>query len=339
MVSGPLFDRYGEKTIYIPSLGYILAIMMTSLCKEYYQFILAQGILGGMCVGLIFTPAIAVPNHYFRARIATAAGFIVASSSLGGILFPIIINNLLQSSLGFGWTVRLCGFIVLAFLAIACATIKSRRLNNGDEKGAQQTKPKPGPLLRRPIYLASVFGTFFLTWGMFTPYFFLTSFAVKAGMGVSLASYLISILNAASFFGRVFTGLAADKVGRYNMLFLSAVSSAVLLFCWDKTDTANAAIIVFTVLYGFCSGAIISLMNACIAQITPDHRMIGISLGVLMFVNSFSGLSGPPISGALVTRFGSFQSAGYFGGFSTLIGAGFILAVRLQGAKGWRSAF
>ena len=48
-----------------------------------------------------------------------------------------------------------------------------------------------------------------------------------------------------------------------------------------------AGIIVFSVLYGFFSGGLISLQAACVAQITPRMDMIGIKIGVMMAICSF----------------------------------------------------
>ena len=40
--SGPIFDRFGARRLIIPaSLGYVLSIMFTSLCTEYWHFILS----------------------------------------------------------------------------------------------------------------------------------------------------------------------------------------------------------------------------------------------------------------------------------------------------------
>jgi MFS family permease len=305
--------------------------MMTSLCTEYYQFVLAQGILGGFSVGMIFTPIMSVPNHYFRRKIGIALGTIVAGSSVGGVVFPITLNRLLNSSsIGFGWTVRTCGFIIAASLGITCATVKARLHHTGQAPGSKSFK--------RPLYYLTVVAVFFMTWGIFVPYFYLASSSTQHGMGVELASYLVAILNAASFFGRVVPGLAADMLGRYNMTCLAAVCSGILLLCWQQM-TSNAAIVAFAALYGFFSGAIISLGNACIAQITPNPRHIGAHVGMLMFVNSFAGLSGPPISGALVARYGSYDQSGYFAGASVLVGATILFATRFVGERDFRKPF
>ncbi|OCT44652.1 hypothetical protein CLCR_06123 [Cladophialophora carrionii] len=128
LISGNLFDLYGARVLIIPGMMvYIFSILMTSLCHEYYQFLLAQGLLCGLAVGFIFTPATSVVGHYFRSRRGLAMGFITAGSSLGGILLPIALKNGLYShTLRFTWTIRTVGFVLLILMAIACALVKER---------------------------------------------------------------------------------------------------------------------------------------------------------------------------------------------------------------------
>ena len=69
----------------------------------------------------------------------------------------------------------------------------------------------------------------------------------------------LSILNASSIFGRVLPNFVADKIGSYNMLIPMAFVTGVLIFAWLGIHDA-AGMIVFAVLYGFFSGAYISLL-------------------------------------------------------------------------------
>lgn len=62
---------------------------------------------------------------------------------------------------------------------------------------------------------------------------------------------------------------------------LAALSCGILLFCLHKITTSGA-IIAFSTLYGICSGGLISLQSACIGQITPDHSIIGVKIGLMM---------------------------------------------------------
>ncbi|KAG8412741.1 hypothetical protein J3458_013182 [Metarhizium acridum] len=97
----------------------VVAIMMTSLCTQYYQFMLAQGILGGLA------SAMTGVSHYFHKRRAAALGVTVTGSSLGGVVFPIMLSRMIKS-LGFAWSVRVVGFVILATITIAILTVKER---------------------------------------------------------------------------------------------------------------------------------------------------------------------------------------------------------------------
>lgn len=294
--------------------------MMTSLCKEYYQFMLAQGILGGLCCGMMFAPAMAAVGQYFRTRRALAMGIAVSGSSLGGVIFPIALNNLFQiQSIAFGWGVRIVGFIILALLAIACATVR-RRL-----------PPRKGNILvlsafRDPSYILTIASLFFLIWGMFTPFFYIETYATYRGMSPRLASYMLSILNAASIIGRIIPGLLADHFGNLILLSISGFCTGILLLCWMAVKS-NAAIIVFAALYGFCSGAIVSLLSPCIAQIAPHPSLIGAYLGMAFLIVGVSGLTGTPICGALIDGYG-WWAAMVFSGVAVFVGAGLVLVTK-----------
>lgn len=53
-VVGWCFDRYGPRPLLVTGAAiYVSSMMMTSLCKSYYQYLLAQGVLFGLGVGLM----------------------------------------------------------------------------------------------------------------------------------------------------------------------------------------------------------------------------------------------------------------------------------------------
>lgn len=164
--------------------------------------------------------------------------------------------------------------------------------------------PKPTPFnimdfvvpFKEAGYDLVCFGSFLFFLGMFLPINYIILEAIHQGMGPKLASYLVSILNAASFFGRTMPGYIADKVGRYNTMFVMciftgglqhspAISSNEVLKIYSSTAivtlalwipaSSNAATIVFAALFGFGSGAFVSLAPSLIAQIS-EVRSIGV---------------------------------------------------------------
>lgn len=100
-------------------------------------------------------------------------------------------------------------------------------------------------------------------------------------MGPGLAFYLATIFNGASFPGRVIPGVLADKLGRFNIFIAATVSSGILTFCWQRVKS-NVAILVFTAIFGFCSGAIVSGMAVSFASIPKDPQNIGTYMGMGM---------------------------------------------------------
>jgi len=53
-----------------------------------------------MCFGiagcLVYSPATAVAGHWFLKKRSTAVGIIVAGSGLGGVIYPIMLKELLE---------------------------------------------------------------------------------------------------------------------------------------------------------------------------------------------------------------------------------------------------
>jgi MFS family permease len=187
---------------------------------------------------------------------------------------------------------------------------------------------------KEPQYVTLIGAVFLMIMGVFIPIFYLPTYAVAHGFSTELAFYLTAILNAASFFGRVIPGITADKVGRFNMLCVMGISTGILSLCWQKITT-HAGIIVFAILYGFTSGAIVSLMAVCFAQIPKNPKNIGTYMGMGMLVASCAALIGPPVSGALVNHYHSFKQVSIFSGVVSLAGGFGVLFVKFAGGEGF----
>lgn len=238
-------------------------MMLTSLCTEFYQFLLCQGILIGVCSGLIFAPALSVVGHYFSKKRALAMALASTGSPVGGVIYPVVMTNFLQNpSLGFAWGQRVCGFLSLFLLAIASVFIRPTAIR-------RQGKFILLEAFLKPAYSLQVAALFMVTLGLWTPYFYLARYGVENGMEPGLASYLFALLNAGSFVGRVLGGVVAHHVGQFNIITSACFSSAILLFCWLRIHS-TAELIVLSFLFGASSGIVIALMMSTIAH-TADH--------------------------------------------------------------------
>jgi len=306
---------------------YVFAIMMTSICTRYWHFMLAQGILTGLANGLVMFPALAAVPQWFDKRRGAAMGIAVAGSSIGAVVFPIMLSNLLtRTGLGFGWSVRIVGFVMVPGLALSALAIRSRF-------PPRRTRFFLWHAFRDPMYDLLVASFFFAMIGMFVPLFLIPTYAITRGMGDTLASYLVAIINGASVFGRVIPGVVGDKLGRINILATAAATTAILVFCWPYAQS-NAAIIAFSALFGFFSGAIISGGSVAVTMCVDRPENVGTYMGVGMALASFSALVGPPVSGSMVERYHGFHELSYFSGTMTLFGALLAVLAKLKSPIG-----
>jgi len=171
-------------------------------------------------------------------------------------------------------------------------------------------------------------GFFFVLWGLFLPIFYLPTYAQFHGVGVGLSNHLIAILNAGSFVGRLVAGGLGVKIGQFNVISFCSVACGILLLCWLKITSA-AGLIVFSVLYGFFSGGFIGTMISTIPLLADHPSEIGTYIGMMSGIVAFAALTGTPIDGAFVDKYGGFSQATIWSGIMALVGAGLVIAARI----------
>lgn len=253
--------------VYTGSIGIVFCMIMISLCHSFWQFLLAQGVLLGVSTALATWPMVALVGQYFKRSRAAATGIVIAGSSLGGIIWPIVIDRLLNNTnLGFPWTIRTLGFIMIPLLMFSCAATRSPKTApktleadpQGDKKAAGEDKPAERKaavkmLLKQPSLQLTCLAMFMIYFGLFAPIFYLPSFAAEAGFSTTLAFYTASIVNGASFLGRILPGFVADRHGKFNCIIIATMSSGVVILCWTRA-TSVAALVIWSAAYGFVSG-------------------------------------------------------------------------------------
>lgn len=257
---------------------------MTSLCTEYYQFFLAQAILLGVSMSFTTWPPVAVVSRHMPHRRGLALGLVISGSSLGGLIWPIVLQQLLyHTSLGFGWTMRVVGFIMLPMLAVACLVVVEAPRpkmdpadsESGQEQGSQEQKPETKKkadlsIVKKPAFLLLCLGLAIGYLGLFAPFFYVSAYAVTEGVSSSLAFYLISIINGVSMFGRILSGVLADRWGHFNCMIAALGASAIVAFCWTAA-TNVAGLVVWSIVYGFTSGVSFPLYLPTF-RLYPGHR-------------------------------------------------------------------
>ncbi|EOD52666.1 putative mfs monocarboxylate transporter protein [Neofusicoccum parvum UCRNP2] len=272
-VSGRLFDAgYFRSTVITGMFLEVLAIFMTSISTKYWQIFLSQGLCGGIGISLVWCPTVSLVSTYFVKRRAVAISFVLCGSSLGGVIFPAVFQQLMPH-IGFRWTVRVIGFIIMGLYAVVLSLTRTR------------TAPRAsGPFLdlksfKEPSYSLFTVGTFAMIWGVYNAFFYVNSFARDiAGIDTSQSSTLLYLMNGGAIAGRLIPSFVADRFfGSLNTyVFLTAIAG-IIMFCWSVVDSWTS-LMIWAAFYGFFGSGVQGIFTAALAGLTTDLQKMGIRI-------------------------------------------------------------
>ncbi|KAJ5893330.1 hypothetical protein N7495_005021 [Penicillium taxi] len=308
VITGPLFDAgYFHALLGFAAFMLPFGLMMTSISTKFWQLILAQGICVGLAAGCLFVPSVALLPQYFRRKRGLANGIAASGSSIGGVVYPIMFDQL-QQKVGFAWATRAIGFICFGTICISLGVMRIR-ITPKEKRSLYQLSA-----FKEPAFVLFSVAMFIGFLGFYNFLFYVQSYAINTGIvDKNLGFYLLSMLNAASTFGRIGPNFLADHVGPLNVLTPAVSITTILAFVWIGVHT-TAGMIVLSILYGFFSGGFVSLPPVVMAYMTPDVRELGTRMGMVFAVTSIGVLIGTPIGGAILNKSGDYLGVQLFTG-------------------------
>lgn len=247
-----------------------------------------------MSASLLFNPALSAIGHWFCKKRAFATGVVCTAGGLGGIAFSLIIPYL-GPRIGFPWAIRVIAFISAGLFIVSNLTLRKR------------LPPEPKArllidftLFRDLNFAVTTCAVFFVEFAVFIPYSYISSYAIHHGLSLQGAFLVNVVLNAGAIPGRMLPGYVADRVGAFNTMCATSLACAIfILGLWLVAGSDEAKIMSFAAIFGFWSGAAISLSPVCISRVCRIEDY-GKCNGMAYFVASFGALVGIPIAGALL---------------------------------------
>ncbi|KAG1727501.1 major facilitator superfamily domain-containing protein [Suillus lakei] len=275
LISGPLYDRgWFYRLMIVGSLLQSLALFALSFTKpgQFYLAFMVQGVLAGFGIGLTYAPSMAVISQHFSKRRTLVMALATSGTPLGAMIHPIMLNHLLNGTVGFARGVRASAGFVSALLLIACLSMRTRELPAPTVRYSAVARK----CSREVLFILMTVGSTLFQFGFFFPVFYLQLDSVKHDIDINFSFYSLVIMNAACFIGRCTAGIIAAYTGVLNFTIASTIAcSALIISMIALSDIPSVVVLGLT--YGYFSGVYIALMVPLVTVFVPDLSELGLA--------------------------------------------------------------
>ncbi|KAI9226491.1 MAG: major facilitator superfamily domain-containing protein [Piptocephalis tieghemiana] len=308
-IIGKIVERWGVRPpLILSALFCFLGLFLASFASQLWHLYLSQGLMYGIGGSFAFYSTISLSSQWFRRRRGLAGGFAYSGSGIGGIVYSEVAKALLNhsSTTGHIWTLRTVSFMSLGILLLSACLAKERfptghayipKSKGG--KGSTLSSFLDLSLLRDPTFcILSIMGAL-CTFGFLGPFFLNPSYATFIGLSTADGATLSTILSAISGVGRIFLGLAADRFGKVNSLFVCTVVGGVVCMVYWPFAKSMSSLVGFVILYGLFGGGFIGLLPVVVAVFVRPERLAK-AMGVIFCLQALGFYTGTLIAAAIL---------------------------------------
>jgi MCP family monocarboxylic acid transporter-like MFS transporter 13 len=327
--AGMLADRFGPRAV--TSAGMLLiagGLLLCSFAASMWTVYAAYGVGVGLGIALVYTPAIACVQPWFKQRRGLEAGLASAGIGAGTVAVPLIATaaiGLLQ------WRGAMRAMALGVLVLGLCATWLLRRAPVAASAGG----PIPGLRLREAmrdrrfwwLYLSIVLAAP----SMFIPFAHVSAAARDMGIDAASAVGLVGLIGIGSLVGRFVIGALADRLGRTLTLLLMQASAGLSFLAWFCAAT-YPTLVFFALWFGLSYGGIVSLLPAICMDLFGARAVAGI-IGTLYSGAALGNLLGPVLAGSVFDHAGTYVPVMW-----ACIGLSALAALASARLLAWRAA-
>ncbi|MDD4565132.1 MAG: OFA family MFS transporter [Eubacteriales bacterium] len=242
IIGGKLAVQYSTRKVIITG-GIILAagFMLASFVTASAPWLLwvSYGAMGGLGMGFTYSTTIACAQKWYPEKKGLVTGLIVSALGLGGVIFTPIIEILIENFGGLGVgeqpTFRVLGVIFIVVCTIGGLFMKDppATISTPISKGAAKTAAviaspdfSPKEVIRKKEYYIMVFAFMMACMGGLMMIGFAKPIAFAKGL-TEVAAVGVLIVSLCNSLGRLFWGMASDKIGRKRTIIILLLGSGI----------------------------------------------------------------------------------------------------------------
>lgn len=224
---------YGTRTTLLIGIFFeTISLIGASFAKQIWQLFLSQGVCFGWGMGFLFVGSVGIIPQWFTTRRSLANGIGAAGSGVGGLVYSLAANALIQR-ISLGWAFRILGILAFAVNFLCAMFLKDRNKQIGSAQLAFDHR-----LFRRPEFLLVLGWGFLSMLGYIVLLFSLPNYASSIGLTAKQGSIVGALLNLGQALGRPPMGYFSDAVGRINMAaVMTFIAGFLALVVWVFADS------------------------------------------------------------------------------------------------------
>jgi MFS family permease len=301
--AGMASDRFGPRRVTSAGMLCIAAALAAgSQAGTMLQLTLVYGILLGLGIALVYTPAIGAVQPWFTRRRGLAAGIASAGIGAGTLVVPLATSAAIAE-----WHWRTAMWLLFAGVLVLGlgATLLMRAAPSATRVAGATVPGVPlGAALRsarfRWLYAMCLLGAP----SMFVPFAHLSASARDLGVADAQAVGLVGLIGIGSLCGRFAIGALADRIGRGPTLVAVSASLGLSMGLWLLAP-GYLALAAFALWMGLSYGGVVSLMPA-LCMDWFGARAVASIIGTLYSGAALGNLVGPWAAGRVFDATGSY---------------------------------
>ncbi|WP_328609499.1 MFS transporter [Amycolatopsis sp. NBC_00345] len=313
----PLADLVGRRTILIASVASFSAFTLVLPLSSGFVMFAALRLLAGLGLGSCMPTALAMMSEHRPARRRARA----STTTMTGYHCGAVLASLLALAAGNTWQILFyaggaAGLVLAAVMWWKLPETAPARRDAETERVTVVDLVRPRFLRTTLAVWVSTFMGLLLVYGLNT---WLPSLMKTAGYGVSTSITLLFVLNAGGIAGMLLAGYVGDARGIRRTALAWFGVGAVLLAALSIRIQVSVVLNLVIFLTGVFVFSAQVLVYAYVAQSYPD-RIRGAALGVTSGVGRLGAITGPLITGVLVTAGVAYPWGFYFFALAAVLG-------------------
>jgi MFS family permease len=301
--AGMASDRFGPRRVTSAGMLCIaLALAAGSQAQSMMQVTLVYGVLLGLGIALVYTPAIGSVQPWFTRRRGLAAGIASAGIGAGTLVVPLLAAAAIAQ-----WQWRgAMGALALGVLVLGLgATLLLKPAPMATRVAGSTVSGVPLGTALKSARFRWLYGMCLLgAPSMFVPFAHLSASARDLGVADAQAVGLVGLIGIGSLSGRFAIGALADRMGRGPTLVAVSASLGLSMLLW-LVAPGYAALAVFALWMGLSYGGAVSLMPA-LCMDWFGARAVASIIGTLYSGAALGNLVGPWAAGRVFDATGSY---------------------------------